>query len=73
MPQAIFIKGCGRMACATYAEVVAAMDRAYALPRDQPLPVDQIFASLAREADCERPSPEAFPPAPPPAPTPEPG
>jgi hypothetical protein len=73
MPQAIFIKGCGRMVCSSYAEVTAAMDQAYAVPPDQPLPVDQIFASLAREASRERLPHKDAPSAPPPAHAPEPG
>ena len=61
------------MACSSYAEVAAAMDRAYAVPSDQPLPADQVFAALAREASREAPTHPNHPSAPPPAPAPEPG
>ena len=72
MAQAIFIKGCGPMACSSYAELTAEMDRAYAVPPDQPLPVDRVFTSLAAQAGRERLPPKGIPRAPPPAFAPEP-
>ena len=45
MPRLIFIKGCGLMACSSYAEITAAIDRAYEAPAGEPLPLDQVFAS----------------------------
>jgi hypothetical protein len=33
------------MTGSSYAEITAAIDRAYAAPADEPLPLDQVFAS----------------------------
>jgi hypothetical protein len=48
------------MICSSYSEVAVAMDRAFAAPADQPLPMGVIFASLAPQ-----PSGEPIPPRPP--------
>jgi hypothetical protein len=69
MPQEIFIKGCGGMACCTYAEVARAMDRAFAAPSRQPLPTDAVFAALAPGG----PAPKGSAPRPGSEPGPNPG
>ena len=38
MSRTLFIAGCGEMMRSTYEEMMAAVDRAYARPRDEPLP-----------------------------------
>jgi hypothetical protein len=50
MPGSVVISGCGRMACLTYAEFIAELDRARAVPPTQPLPLAELFASLATAA-----------------------
>jgi len=45
------------MACSTYDEITAVMDRVYAVAEDQPLAVGQAFASLAQQASPEAAEP----------------
>jgi len=55
MSRVVLIPGCGPMACSTYEEVAAAIDRAYAIPPDQPLPIARVFAELAEGAGLRIP------------------
>jgi len=64
MPRAIFIKGCGLMACFSYTEVAAAMDSAYAVPSSQPLPMAEVLASPTPETGRDGPARQDSPPAP---------
>lgn len=70
MSRVVLIPGCGPMACSTYVEVAAAIDRAYASPPDQPLPLARVFAELAEGAGLRIPPPGQRSPG---HPFPEPG
>ncbi len=67
MPRIVTVEGCGPMACLTYPEVAAEIDRVYSVPRDEPLPVGDLFAA-AREAIRPHPPRSATPEAPGPEP-----
>ena len=47
MAKLVAIKGCGPMVCSSYREFTAAIDRAYAGPKDRPLEWRGVLASLA--------------------------
>jgi len=57
MPRLATIEGCGNMACSTYEEMTAALDRVYAVEEDQPLPIGQAFAAIALQASREAEAP----------------
>jgi hypothetical protein len=70
MPRVVLIEGSGPMACSTYGEMTAAVDRAFKAPRDQPLPMRRELAGLWEEA---RLAPPLRPERAPELPGPEPG
>ena len=51
MPHFVWIEGCGRMACSSYRELTAAMDRIYSMPEEQQLRIADAFAELAKGAE----------------------
>ncbi|HUE12969.1 MAG TPA: hypothetical protein VMR25_02290 [Planctomycetaceae bacterium] len=47
MAKLLTVDGCGPMVCSNYRELTAAIDKAYAGPRNRPLEWNGILASLA--------------------------
>jgi hypothetical protein len=50
MPHLAHIAGCGPMACSSYEEMTAAIDRIYAVAEDQPIAFGAAVADLAAQA-----------------------
>jgi hypothetical protein len=65
MPQNPEIEDPAVAARFSYREMTAAVDRAYAVPKDQPLPVRQVFADLLATRGAQiKVEPDKFVPVP---------